>query len=126
MTFAPEINQTSTHSGTGSTLELTEDKILKTFERIHILVDTRSIIFSAHARTRMFERGISSEDILPILSTGEIIETYDDDTPCPSFLMLGYIHDSVLHIVIAVCEDHIKIVTVYHPDNRWINDKMRR
>lgn len=126
MTIAPELNQTSTPSGTGSILKLTEDKILKTFERIHILVDTRSIIFSAHARTRMFERGISSEDILPILSKGEIIESYDDDTPCPSFLMLGYIHDSVLHIVIAVCEDHIKIVTVYHPDTRWINDKMRR
>lgn len=45
-------------------------------EKIYRLVDSQSIIFSAHARTRMFERGISSEDILPILTEGEIIEIY--------------------------------------------------
>lgn len=49
-------------------------------DKIDRLVDTRSIIFSSHARTRMFERDISSEDILPILTNGEIIETYEDDT----------------------------------------------
>lgn len=37
-----------------------------------------------------------------------------------------YIHDSAIHIVIAVCEDHIKIVTVYHPDDRWTHHKIRR
>lgn len=94
-------------------------------EKIYGLVDTRSIIFSSHARTRMFERGISSEDILPILTKGEIIETYEDDTPCPSYLVLGYIHDSAIHIVIAICEDHIKIVTVYYPDDRWTHHKFR-
>ena len=74
----------------------------------------------------MFERGISSEDILPILAKGEIIETYEDDTPCSSYLVLGYIHGSAIHIVIALCEDHIKIVTVYHPVGRWTHHKIRK
>ena len=74
----------------------------------------------------MFERGISSEDILPILTEGGIIETYEEDAPCPSVLILGYLQGLVIHIVIACCEDHIKIVTVYHPDDRWINNQLRR
>lgn len=37
--------------------------------------------YSSHARVRMFERDISSEDIMPILTDGEVIEYYVDDTP---------------------------------------------
>jgi hypothetical protein len=74
----------------------------------------------------MFERGISSRDILPILTEGEMIEKYEDDSPCPSYLMLGYIHGFAIHIVIALCEDHIKVVTVYHPDDRWTDHRIRK
>ncbi|QXO95197.1 DUF4258 domain-containing protein [Methanospirillum purgamenti] len=126
MRLAPEQNLTSTLFGTGSGPEKPEDNSMELSDKIDRLVDTRSIIFSSHARTRMFERDISSEDILPILTNGEIIETYEDDTPCPSYLILGYIHDTAIHIVIAVCVDHIKIVTVYHPDDRWTHHKIRR
>lgn len=91
--------------------------------RAHVL--SRSIIFSSHARVRMFERGISSEDILPILTDGEIIEEYTDDAPCPSHLILGYLGGLAIHVVVASCEDHIKIVTVYHPDDRWTNGRFR-
>lgn len=74
----------------------------------------------------MFERGISSENILHILTQGEIIEEYKDDTPCPSLLMLGYLQGIAHHVVIGCCEDHIKIITVYHPDESWTTDRFRR
>jgi len=99
---------------------------LNSLSTIHSHAQTRSIIFSAHARVRMFERGISSEDILHILTDGEIIEEYEDDTPCPSFLMLGYLRGIAHHVVVGCCADHIKIITVYHPDESWTNDRFRR
>jgi hypothetical protein len=73
----------------------------------------------------MFERNISSEDILPILTDGEIIEEYRDDMPCPSILILGFLQELAIHVVVACCDDHIKIVTVYHPDDRWTQNRFR-
>jgi hypothetical protein len=74
----------------------------------------------------MFERDILSEDILHILTDGEIIEEYEDDTPCPSFLMLRYLRGIAHHVVARCFEDHIKIITMYHPDENWTNDRFRR
>lgn len=43
-----------------------------------------SIIFKDHAVLRMFERGISKNEIVEIIESGEIIEEYNDDYPYPS------------------------------------------
>jgi hypothetical protein len=56
---------------------------LSSLSTIQSHAQTRSIIFSAHARVRISVRDISLEDILHILTDGEIIEEYEDDTPCP-------------------------------------------
>ena len=56
----------------------------------------------------MFERYISTEDMLSILKNGEIIEQYSDDEPCPSVLMLGYICDQPYHLVVGICDDHLR------------------
>ena len=75
----------------------------------------------------MFERYISTDDIVSVLQKGEIIEEYADDEPCPSVLMLGYISDQPYHLVVGMCEDHLRIVTAYAPDESlWINFKQRR
>jgi hypothetical protein len=65
------------------------------------------------------------KDILRILTDGEIIEEYEDDAPCPSLLMLGYLRGFAHHVVVACCADHVKIVTVYHPDDSWTNNRFR-
>ena len=41
------------------------------------------LIFRVHAVRRMFERGISEEDVRAVLATGETIESYPSDTPYP-------------------------------------------
>ena len=38
----------------------------------------------------MFERGIGKEAVIEVIRTGEVIVSYPDDYPYPSFLMLYY------------------------------------
>ena len=95
--------------------------------RIIDLASCDSFLISKHARIRMFERYISTEDMIYILKNGEIIEQYSDDEPCPSVLMLGYISDQPYHLVVGICEDHLRIITAYTPDeSHWIDSRRRR
>jgi hypothetical protein len=88
--------------------------------KIAELIESGEILISHHARVRMFERNISTDDLISIVSMGEIIEEYPDDEPCPSVLILGLIDAAVYHTVIAVCTDHIRVITVYIPEeNKW-------
>jgi hypothetical protein len=96
-------------------------------EKIAYLIESGEILISHHARVRMFERNISTDDLISIISMGEIIEEYPDDEPCPSVLILGLIDAAVYHTVIAVCTDHIRVITVYIPEeNKWIEYRRRR
>lgn len=84
-------------------------------------------IISHHARSRMFQRNVSTERIKEVIIEGEIVEYYPDDYPCPSMLVLGFVDDVPLHVVIGLCDDHVRIITTYIPDERkWINFKKRR
>lgn len=97
-------------------------------KRKNIAIDhNQAILFSSHARVRMFERNVSSDDILEFLRAGEMIEQYPDDEPCPSLLLLGYKNEVPFHLVIAECKDHIRVITVYIPEpDKWINNRIRR
>ncbi len=100
---------------------------MKEAERIAELVRDESILISHHARVRMFERDISTDDLLEVLKSGEVIEKYPDDEPCPSALILGFINDAAYHVVIAICFDHLRIITVYIPeDGKWTDYRKRR
>jgi len=96
-------------------------------ERIIALLDRDAVIISYHARVRTFERNISTDDLFSVMRTGEIIESYPDDEPCPSMLMLGFIRGSAYHVVIGICEDHLRVITAYAPDDEhWIDPRTRR
>jgi hypothetical protein len=100
---------------------------MNTKERIVDLIESVEILISHHARIRMFERNVSTDDLIVIISSGEIIETYRDDVPCPSVLIMGLIEAVVYHTVIAVCVDHIRVITGYIPEeNKWIEYRRRR
>jgi hypothetical protein len=96
-------------------------------ERKKRFVEEVGFIISNHARVRMFRRNISTNEITEIIMKGEIIEEYVDDEPCPSALILGFIGNSPYHVVVAECEDHVRIVTVYIPEeDKWIKYRIRR
>jgi hypothetical protein len=48
------------------------------------------VAYQRHAVERMAQRGIREEDVEHVLLTGEAIESYPDDTPYPSELLLGW------------------------------------
>ncbi|MCX6647373.1 MAG: DUF4258 domain-containing protein [bacterium] len=78
----------------------------------------KDLIFSIHAVRRMFQRGISVDDVHKTVSEGKTIEEYSDDSPYPSRLVLGWTGDRPLHVVFAenVEHDEIIVITVYEPD----------
>ncbi len=87
-----------------------------------------TFIYREHAIQRMFERDISAEDIEEAVKHGEIIETYLEDKPYPSFLTL---HKTIetLHVVYAKNDedDQIIIITAYYPDKeKWKDDYRKR
>lgn len=93
--------------------------------REHILLDNYIITF--HAHKRMDERGISTDDLVNLILDGCIIEDYPDSEPCPSALIAGIAGWRHCHAVIALCENHLRIVTVYWPeDEEWIDHMTRR
>lgn len=80
------------------------------------------VLYSAHAVTQMFKRGIGEEDIEYALNHGSIIMEYPDDVPYPSYLILGKIGERPLHVVYAINEAGDKIIiTAYHPDKELWN-----
>jgi len=41
--------------------------------------------------------------------------------------MLGFLGNIPYHVVVAECEDHVRIVTVYIPEeDKWIKYRIRR
>ena len=86
------------------------------------------LVFRVHAVRRMFERGISVEDVRAVIAIGETIATYPDDTPYPSRLILGWRGPRPLHVVAADHEeaDEVIVITVYEPDPAQWDSEFRR
>lgn len=87
------------------------------------------LVFRVHAIQRMFERGISVEDVREVLKSGEVIEDYPTDFPYPSRLMLGWRETTPIHVVAAENQgaQETIIVTAYEPDpKQWERDFKRR
>ncbi|NTV28250.1 MAG: DUF4258 domain-containing protein [Methanothrix sp.] len=75
----------------------------------------------------MFERRISTRDLVDLIISGDIIEEYPDLEPCPAVLIMGFVSGRPCHVVVAHCNDHLRIVTIYWPDEeKWINYCVRK
>ncbi len=89
------------------------------------LCEQYKIQLTSHAVKRAIERNIDIEkDIIPAITNGKIIERYPDDYPYESYLILGYTkNNKALHVVCAIGDDILWIITEYHPDLiEWNND----
>ncbi len=94
---------------------------------IKALMKERKYIITLHAKKRMDEQSISSTDLTTFIMNGEIIEEYSDREPCPSALILGTVAGCHCHAVVALCKNHVRIITVYWPDEeKWIECKTRK
>lgn len=96
-------------------------------DKLKYFLKEDAFIVSNHARSRMFQRNISTESIKEVILQGQIIEEYPEDEPCPSALFFAYSEGRPCHVVVAECEDHMRIITVYIPENnKWIDHILRR
>ena len=86
-------------------------------DKLKYFLKEDAFIVSNHARSRMFQRNISTESIKEVILQGQIIEEYPEDEPCPSALFFAYSEGRPCHVVVAECEDHMRIITVYIPEN---------
>ena len=87
----------------------------------------KNIVFSDHAIGQMFKRGISIDDVLQVIDTGETINEYPTDKPYPSYLVLGFRNQQPIHLVIAKndFEDKCIIVTAYQPSTDLWNSNFK-
>ena len=86
--------------------------------------------FRAHALQKMVERDIDFAEIDEITDNLTVIQEYEDDTPYPSCLVLGFSKAKrPLHVVFSVNQSNktVYVITVYEPDvTRWSEDFTRR
>ena len=90
---------------------------------------TYQVIYQRHAVERMAQRGVSEEDVMHVLLTGETIQVYPDDTPFPSELILGWRDGRPLHIVVVTDSTQQRkiVITVYEPHlGQWEADFRRK
>lgn len=102
-------------------------------ETIRRCFDSDRVLYSGHARREMREDefgSITDQEVYEAICTGEVIETYPDDTPYPSVLIFGTtVTNRPLHAVCAYDSegDQAVIVTVYQPDpDRWEDYRRRK
>ena len=81
-----------------------------------------------HMLLRLFQRGISLDNVEHALESGEIIEHYPEDYPHPSYLILGRTAaNEQLHIVCGIGPEDLHLITAYYPDpERWEPDGKTR
>jgi len=84
---------------------------------IRQLYSAHKVEWTSHVSKRLLQRGISSSEVEASINTGAIIENYPDDYPYPSCLLMGKSKENrVLHIVCAINNDTLWIITAYEPN----------
>ena len=74
------------------------------------------LVYRVHAVLRMAQRGIREEEVADVVSQGKEMESYPNDVPYPSRLLLGWVANRPIHVVTAETGSEIIIITVYEPD----------
>jgi hypothetical protein len=92
-------------------------------------VENKKWRITNHALKRCDERNLDVEELIAILTEGEIIEDYPDDPRGPSCLILCNTYEkNFLHVVCGIDRDGwLVIITAYHPEEpKWIDERTRR
>jgi len=95
-------------------------------DRIRSLVLDGKYFFYTHALTEAKKDGVTPEDVVYAILTGEVIEEYPDRQRILIFAMLP--HRIPLHVVCDYSQASVLLIpTVYVPDDRsWIGFRVRR
>lgn len=96
-------------------------------EQIREKFNASEFRITRHCQRRCDSREISIEDIQNVINEGEVIETYPNDYPYPSCLILGYIANHMPLYVLCALGSIVHIITVHWLDpEKWLDPKTRR
>ena len=104
------------------------DDASPTIEELRLASSTGRIRWRAHALERLLERSIARKDVLSVMESGSIIESYPDDRPFPSVLLAAS-ETVALHVVTALdrATGYAYVITAYSPDSaHFESDTMTR
>jgi Domain of unknown function (DUF4258) len=86
-----------------------------------------TILYSAHALKRIFQRGLTLQAVAQALAQGEIITSYPDDQPYPSRLVLGWNAGVPVHVVAALTDQgDTVVITAYVPEPSLWDETFKR
>ena len=97
-------------------------------EKIREAVREGKINTRYHASRRMSEREILYEEVLKVISKGELIERYPEAKPFPAYLMMGFVKEKEpLYVLCSFDGEIVHIITVHWLDpKKWITPWTRR
>ncbi|MEW6172246.1 MAG: DUF4258 domain-containing protein [Bacillota bacterium] len=97
-------------------------------KRIRNQAKTENIRFTQHAHQEMVEEGITINEVLETIASGDIIEDYPEHRRGACCLLNGITnHSRPLHIVCTTTQASLIIITVYEPKlPKWITPTQRR
>ena len=98
-------------------------------KKIKQFVNDGKLRWTNHIAMRLLQRKINQEDIEYALLNGEIIESYEDDYPYPSCLVLGLNKSNeYIHVVCGSNGMELWLITAYYPNQaEWEDDlKIRK
>ena len=94
---------------------------------IQALYGNSMVVMTQHFFEKIRSRGILLSDVKAAIVSGIVVETYPDDFPHPSALILGYSDNKPLHVVVGVGGGFLWLITSYWPDaQKWEIDKKTR
>ncbi len=87
-----------------------------------------SLFWKDHFLQRMFQRKITMKNVFDVLKSFEIVEEYTEDSPFPSYLIMGFSQKEPFHIVLSLNEEDLELhmITVYRPAKDMWDEKYRR
>ena len=97
-------------------------------QKIKKLCGDGKLRWTNHSLTRLLQRGIVLADVIDAVQSGEIIESYPNDYPYPSYLILGVtLQTRYLHVVSGLAVQDVWIITAYYPTrDKWEADLKTR
>ncbi len=91
---------------------------------------TKKLLFLPHTVRQMTRpnRMITTIEIKHVVTTGEVIEDYPEDTRGHSCLVLGFGEENrAIHVVCSTKDEYLAIITAYLPNlTQWTPDFRRR
>jgi len=90
-------------------------------------VSQNRYFITTHAKERMGQRQVADADIIPVIGSGDVIESYADATPYPKALFMAQVQGEPLYVSCAFDGTYAHIITVHWYDpNRWVDPWTRR